>query len=50
MNFHKLGPYTREINKDLFKAVKNAQNRWELEKKKQHQNKTDLENQKTLIH
>ena len=51
MNSHKLKPHTIEINKDLLKSVKSAQSKQELarEKKKQHQKRTDLENQKTLI-
>ena len=51
MNSHKLKPHTLEINKDLFKSVKSARSKWELarEEKKQHQKKTDLENQKTFI-
>ena len=49
MNSHKLKPHTIEINKDLFKSVKSAQSKWELAREeKQHQKKTDLENQKTL--
>ena len=51
MNSHKLNLHTIEINKDLFKSVKSAQSKWELarEEKKEHQKKTDLENQKILI-
>ena len=51
MNSHKLKLHTIEINKDLFKSVKSARSKWELarEEKKQHQKKTDLENQKTFI-
>ena len=51
MNSHKLKPHTVEINKDLLKSVKSVRSKWELarEEKKQHQKKTDLENQKTLI-
>ena len=51
MNSHKLKPHTIKINKDLFKSVESARSKWELarEKKKQHQKKTDLENQKTLV-
>ena len=49
MSSHKLKPHTIEINKDLFKSVKSAQSKWELAREeKQHQKKTDLENQKTL--
>ena len=49
LNSHKLKPHTIEI-KDLFKAVKSAQSKWELgrKEKKQDQKKTDLENQKAL--
>ena len=51
MNSHKLNLHTIEINKDLLKSVKSAQSKWELarEEKKEHQKKTDLENQKILI-
>ena len=38
INSHKLKSYALEINKDLFNSVK-----------AQHQKKTDLENQETLI-
>ena len=49
MNSHKLKPHTIETNKDLFKSVKSVQSKWELAREeKQHQKKTDLENQKTL--
>ena len=45
MNSHKLKPHAVEINKDLFKEVKSAWIKLELdqEEKKQHQKKTDLE-------
>ena len=50
MNSYKLKRHTIEINKDLFKLVKIARRKWELarEEKKQHQKKTDLDNQKNL--
>ena len=49
MNSHKL--HTIEINKDLFNSVKSARSKLDLtrEEKNQHQKKTDLQNQKTLI-
>ena len=49
-NMNSQKPHTKEINKDLFKSVKSARSKWELtrEEKKQHQKKTDLENQKTF--
>ena len=51
MSSHKLKLQTIEINKDLFKSVKSTRSKWKVarEEKKQHQKKTDLENQKTLI-
>ena len=47
MNSQKL--HTIEINKDLFNSVKSARSKLAREEKNQHQKKTDLQNQKTLI-